>query len=555
MFNNSKKISLTSTARAKLLSGINKLADCVQVTLGAAGRNVTIFDGFRFHITKDGVTVAKAVELEDLEEEAGARIIKDTAGRTNDFAGDGTTTAVVLARAIAQAGIKAVEDGCNPMHLKGGIEIATDYVVKYLEANTEKIDISSIEAINNITAISANGDKEAASLITEAISSVGVDGLVTIEESTSPKSGLEIVQGLGFDQGYVGFHFTTNAARTKAEHSKCRVMIFRGKLFDGSIIETLHPLLYKEASALLIIADDFDAKILQYLAINSAKGVFRCIPVKAPIMQPEEKRAVLEDIAVFTGATIIDETVQKHLHKLNLSYLGLASKVVCTQNTTTIIDGLGDKAKLTERLEGLRGENTEFAKVRLAKLTGGIAVINVGGATLSEIKEKRDRVEDAVNSAKAALKQGTIPGGGTSLWHASKYIAANRNLTVANTLDSKDSDFGRGFNILLAAIQQPIKTIIANSGENPIEIISLLEATITTGSTLADVTYGYDVISKEIVNMREAGIIDPVLVTITALKNAASSGGLIITTEALLSPNVKEGAKGMGNPFMGMMNQ
>jgi chaperonin GroEL len=534
-------ISLHSDSREKLLKGINKVADCVEVTLGAAGRNVAIFDGFKHHVTKDGVTVARCVSLADLEEETGCRIVRDAATRTNEAAGDGTTTAVVLTRSIAKLGIKAVAETFEPAQIKAGIDEAVNYVTKYLETNTVKINLENKSELTEIATISANGDREIGNVISDALITVGENGIVTVEDGHQTETVLDVVKGLAFDQGYLGYHFITNATKGIAEHEDCYVMIFRGKLYDTAVIEQLHPQL--KGKPVLIIADDYSSDFLAVLALNATRGAMKVIPIKSPLVVPEEKRAVLEDIAIFTNARIIDETVQKHLNKLCISDLGIARKVITTKSTTTIVEGKYNPAKLETRLELLRNTEGEFAAFRLAKLTGGVAVIRVGGITMSEIKEKRDRVDDAVNSARAALKGGTIAGGGTALYHASEYVKASLSKDSIEKIN--DNGHSRGIAILLQAIQEPMRKIISNAGVAPDKVIAEMPI-----EDLVKVKYGYDVTTKQVVDMREAGIIDPVNVTIAALKNAASAAGLIITTDALISLDMPKDKDGKPiNPF------
>ena len=534
-------------AREKLLRGVDILADAVQVTLGPKGRNVVIDKSFGApRTTKDGVSVAKEIELADKFENMGAQMVREVASKTNDAAGDGTTTATVLARAILREGSKSVAAGMNPMDLKRGIEKAVDSVVAELKKRSKKVKDN--EEIAQVGTISANGDKEVGNMIAEAMAKVGNEGVITVEEAKGLETELDVVEGMQFDRGYISPYFVTNPEKMIAELDDAAILIHEKKL---SSLQPMLPILeaiVQSGRPLLIIAEEIDGEALATLVVNKLRGGLKVCAVKAPGFG-DRRKAMLEDIATVTGGQVISEDIGIKLENVKLNMLGTAKKVRVDKENTTIIDGIGKKADIQARVSQIKKQieettsdyDKEKLQERLAKLAGGVAVIRVGGATEIEVKERKDRVDDALNATKAAVEEGIVPGGGTALLYASKALA---NLTGEN------EDQTQGIAIVRRAIQYPIRMIVHNAGQ---------EASIVVGKLLEQNsnTYGYDAQTEKFVDFIEAGIVDPTKVVRVALQNAASVAGLLITTEAMITdrPDKKVSPPaGMGGGGMGGMD-
>ena len=533
-----KDVKFGADAREKMLRGIDILADAVQVTLGPKGRNVVIDKSFGApRTTKDGVTVAKEIELGDKFENMGAQMVREVASKTNDAAGDGTTTATVLARAIVREGAKSVAAGMNPMDLKRGIEKAVEAVVADLKKRTKKVKAN--EEIAQVGTISANGDKEVGEMIAKAMAKVGNEGVITVEEAKSLATELDVVEGMQFDRGYISPYFITNADKMVAELDDAMILIHEKKLTS---LQPMLPVLEAVVQAgrpLLIIAEEIEGEALATLVVNKLRGGLKVAAVKAPGFG-DRRKAMLEDIAVVTGGQVISEDLGIKLENVKLNMLGTAKKVRIDKDNTTIVDGAGKKADIQSRVGQIKAQieettsdyDKEKLQERLAKLAGGVAVIRVGGATEVEVKERKDRVDDALNATKAAVEEGIIPGGGTALLYATKALA---NLTGDN------DDQTQGIAIVRRAIQYPIRTIAHNAGQ---------EASIIVGKLLEQKssTYGYDAQSEKFVDFIDAGIVDPTKVVRVALQNAASVAGLLITTEAMITDRPKKEAAPAGAP-------
>ena len=533
-----KDVKFGADAREKMLRGIDILADAVQVTLGPKGRNVVIDKSFGApRTTKDGVTVAKEIELGDKFENMGAQMVREVASKTNDAAGDGTTTATVLARAIVREGAKSVAAGMNPMDLKRGIEKAVEAVVADLKKRTKKVKAN--EEIAQVGTISANGDKEVGEMIAKAMAKVGNEGVITVEEAKSLATELDVVEGMQFDRGYISPYFITNADKMVAELDDAMILIHEKKLTS---LQPMLPVLEAVVQAgrpLLIIAEEIEGEALATLVVNKLRGGLKVAAVKAPGFG-DRRKAMLEDIAVVTGGQVISEDLGIKLENVKLNMLGTAKKVRIDKDNTTIVDGAGKKADIQSRVGQIKAQieettsdyDKEKLQERLAKLAGGVAVIRVGGATEVEVKERKDRVDDALNATKAAVEEGIIPGGGTALLYATKALA---NLTGDN------DDQTQGIAIVRRAIQYPIRTIAHNAGQ---------EASIIVGKLLEQKssTYGYDAQSEKFVDFIDAGIVDPTKVVRVALQNAASVAGLLITTEAMITDRPKKDAAPAGAP-------
>ena len=543
-----KDVKFGADAREKLLRGVDILADAVQVTLGPKGRNVVIDKSFGApRTTKDGVTVAKEIELADKFENMGAQMVREVASKTNDTAGDGTTTATVLARAIVREGAKSVAAGMNPMDLKRGIEKAVDAVVADLKKRSKKVKDN--EEIAQVGTISANGDSEGGKMIAQAMAKVGNEGVITVEEAKGLETELDVVEGMQFDRGYISPYFITNAEKMVAELEDVAILIHEKKLTS---LQPMLPILEAVVQAgrpLLIIAEEVEGEALATLVVNKLRGGLKVCAVKAPGFG-DRRKAMLEDIATVTGGQVISEDIGIKLENVKLTMLGSAKKVRVDKENTTIVDGAGKKADIQARVGQIKKQiddstsdyDKEKLQERLAKLAGGVAVIRVGGATEIEVKEKKDRVDDALNATKAAVEEGIVPGGGTALLYASKGLA---NLTGAN------EDQTQGIAIVRRAIQYPIRIIAHNAGE---------EASIVVGKLLEQKsqTYGYDAQNEKYVDFIEAGIVDPTKVVRIALQNAASVAALMITTEAMITdrPEKKGPPQGMpgGGGGMGGMD-
>jgi len=537
-----KEVKFGADAREKLLRGVDILADAVQVTLGPKGRNVVIDKSFGApRTTKDGVTVAKEVELGDKFENMGAQMVREVASKTNDAAGDGTTTATVLARAIVREGAKSVAAGMNPMDLKRGIEKAVEAVVADLKKRSKKV--KSNEEIGQVGTISANGDHEVGDMIAKAMSKVGNEGVITVEEAKSLATELDVVEGMQFDRGYISPYFITNAEKMTAELDDVAILIHEKKLTSLQPMLPILESVVQSGRPLLIIAEEVEGEALATLVVNKLRGGLKVAAVKAPGFG-DRRKAMLEDIAIVTGGQVISEDIGIKLENVKMNMLGSAKKVRIDKENTTLVDGAGKKADIQARVGQIKAQieettsdyDKEKLQERLAKLAGGVAVIRVGGATEIEVKERKDRVDDALNATKAAVEEGIVPGGGTALLYASKNLA---NLTGEN------DDQTQGIAIVRRAIQYPIRIIVQNAGQ---------EASIVVGKLLEQksATYGYDAQGEKYVDFIDAGIVDPTKVVRVALQNAASVAGLLITTEAMITerPEKKSppmpGGGGMG---------
>ena len=537
-----KDVRFSSDARDKMLRGVDILANAVKVTLGPKGRNVVIEKSFGApRITKDGVTVAKEIELEDKFENMGAQMVREVASKTNDIAGDGTTTATVLAQAIVREGAKAVAAGMNPMDLKRGIDQAVAVAIDDIKARAKKV--KSTEEVAQVGTISANGDRFIGEEIAKAMQKVGNEGVITVEEAKSLETEVDIVEGMQFDRGYLSPYFITNAEKMIADLEDPYILIHEKKL---SSLQPMLPILeavVQTGKPLLIIAEDVEGEALATLVVNKLRGGLKIAAVKAPGFG-DRRKAMLEDIAILTGGQMIAEDLGIKLETVTLNMLGRAKKVRIEKENTTIIDGAGKKKDIEGRVNQIKAQieettsdyDREKLQERLAKLAGGVAVIRVGGATEIEVKEKKDRVDDALNATRAAVEEGIVPGGGTALLRAKGAVAA---------LKSKNPDVQAGINIVLKALEAPIRQIVENAGvEGSIVVGKLRES--------KDDNFGFNAQTEEYVDLVKAGIIDPVKVVRTALQDAASVAGLIITTEASIAEAPKKDAGGGGMPGGGM---
>jgi chaperonin GroEL len=527
-----KDVKFGADAREKMLRGVDILADAVQVTLGPKGRNVVIDKSFGApRSTKDGVTVAKEIELADKFENMGAQMVREVASKTNDIAGDGTTTATVLARAIVREGAKSVAAGMNPMDLKRGIEKAVEAVVADLKKRSKKV--KSNEEIGQVGTISANGDKEVGDMIAQAMAKVGNEGVITVEEAKSLATELDVVEGMQFDRGYISPYFITNPDKMVAELNDALILIHEKKLTSLQPMLPVLEAVVQSGRPLLIIAEEIEGEALATLVVNKLRGGLKVAAVKAPGFG-DRRKAMLEDIAVVTGGQVISEDLGIKLENVKLDMLGKAKNVKIDKDNTTIVDGAGKKADILARVAQIKTQieettsdyDKEKLQERLAKLAGGVAVIRVGGATEVEVKERKDRVDDALNATKAAVEEGIIPGGGTALLYAAKAL---KELTGDN------EDQTQGIAIVRRAIQYPIRMIVSNAGQ---------EASIIVGKLLEQKsnTYGYDAQGEKYVDFIDAGIVDPTKVVRVALQNAASVAGLLITTEAMITDRPKKDA-------------
>jgi chaperonin GroEL len=525
-----KDVRFSVDARDRMLRGVETLANAVKVTLGPKGRNVVIEKSFGApRITKDGVTVAKEIELEDKFENMGAQMVREVAQKTNDEAGDGTTTATVLAHAIVKEGAKAVAAGMNPMDLKRGIDLAVTAVVADIKKRAKKVGSSS--EVAQVGTISSNGDATIGKMIAEAMQKVGNEGVITVEEAKALETDVEIVEGMQFDRGYLSPYFITNAEKMLAELEDAYVLLHEKKL-PG--LQTLLPVLeavVQSSRPLLIVAEDVEGEALATLVVNKLRGGLKVAAVKAPGFG-DRRKAMLEDIAVLTGGQLISEDLGIKLENVTIAMLGRAKKVVIEKEKTTIIDGAGKKKDIEARVQQIKSQieettsdyDREKLQERLAKLAGGVAVIRVGGATEIEVKEKKDRVEDALNATRAAVEEGIVPGGGVALLRAKKAIGK---------LHNDNADVQAGINIVLKALESPLRQIAENSGfEGSIVVNKILEN--------KSETFGFDAQDEEYVDMVEKGIVDPAKVVRAALQDAASVAGLLVTTEAMVAETPKE---------------
>ncbi|UDF03930.1 chaperonin GroEL [Asticcacaulis sp. AND118] len=539
-----KDVLFASDARDKILRGVNILANAVKVTLGPKGRNVILEKSFGApRSTKDGVSVAKEIELADKFENLGAQLIREVASKTNDKAGDGTTTATVLAQAIAVEGLKSVSSGRNPMDLKRGIDKAVAIVIAEIKASSKPVTSNS--EIAQVGTISANGDTEVGQMIADAMAKVGNEGVITVEEAKTAETELDVVEGMQFDRGYLSPYFVTNPDKMEAVLEDPYILIFDKKI---STLQPILPILeavVQSGRPLLIISEDVEGEALATLVVNRLRGGLRVAAVKAPGFG-DRRKAMLEDIAILTAGQVISEDIGIKLETVTLDMLGRAKKVTITKETTTIVDGVGEKAEIEGRVAQIKQQieettsdyDKEKLQERLAKLAGGVAVIRVGGSTEVEVKEKKDRVDDALNATRAAVDEGIVPGGGTALLKASKKLA---------DLTGDNDDQTAGIAIVRRALQAPIRQISENAG---------VEGSIVVGKILEsdDATFGFNAQTEKYVDLVADGVIDPAKVVRTALQDAASVSGLLITTEAAVveSPK-KEAAPAMPGGGMGGM--
>jgi len=537
-----KVVHFASDSRERMLRGVNILANAVKVTLGPKGRNVVIEKSFGApRSTKDGVTVAKEIELEDKFENLGAQLIREVASKTNDKAGDGTTTATVLAQAIVVEGLKSVAAGMNPMDLKRGVEKAVTKVVEEIKSTSKKV--TSNGEIAQVGSISANGDREIGDMIARAMEKVGNEGVITVEEAKSLETELDVVEGMQFDRGYLSPYFITNADKMEAVLEDPQILIFEKKL---SSLQPLLPVLeavVQSGRPLLIIAEDVEGEALATLVVNKLRGGLRVAAVKAPGFG-DRRKAMLEDIAILTGGQVISEDLGIKLESVTLDMLGRAKKVSITKDDTTVVDGAGEKDGIEGRIAQIKRQiedttsdyDREKLQERLAKLAGGVAVIRVGGATEVEVKEKKDRVDDALNATRAAVEEGIVPGGGVALLKASKALEG---------LTGDNDDQNAGIAIVRRALQAPIRQIAENAG---------VEGSIVVGKVMenSSPTFGFNAQTEEYVDLVQAGVIDPAKVVRTALQDAASVAGLLITTEAAVAEAPKKNAPAPAMPGGGM---
>jgi chaperonin GroEL len=538
-----KEVKFGRTAREKMLRGVDILADAVKVTLGPKGRNVIIDKSFGApRITKDGVTVAKEIELEDKFENMGAQMLREVASKTNDIAGDGTTTATVLAQSIVREGGKAVAAGMNPMDLKRGIDLAVTEVIADLLKKAKKIKTSA--EVEQVGTISANGETQIGKDIAEAMQKVGNEGVITVEEAKTAESELEVVEGMQFDRGYLSPYFVTNPEKMVAELEDAYILLHEKKLSNLQAMLPVLESVVQTSKPLLIISEDVEGEALATLVVNKLRGGLKIAAVKAPGFG-DRRKAMLEDIAILTGGQVISEDVGIKLENVTLDMLGRAKKIQITKENTTIVDGAGKKKEIEGRISQIKAQieetssdyDREKLQERLAKLAGGVAVIRVGGATEVEVKERKDRVDDALNATRAAVQEGIVPGGGTAL------LRCSINIKVKGA----NADQEAGINIVRRALQSPCRQIASNAGD---------EASIVVGKILDQKsdTYGYNAQTGEYGDMITMGIVDPVKVVRTALQDAASVAGLLITTEAMIAEiPKKESAGGGGMPDMGGM--
>jgi chaperonin GroEL len=538
-----KDVKFHSDARDRMLKGVNILADAVKVTLGPKGRNVILDKSFGApRITKDGVSVAKEIELSDKFENMGAQMVREVASKTNDIAGDGTTTATVLAQAIVTEGMKSVAAGMNPMDLKRGIDKAVLKVVAEIKAMSR--DVSGTEEVAQVGTISANGEAEIGQKIAEAMQKVGNEGVITVEESKSMEFELEVVEGMQFDRGYLSPYFVTNADKMNVELEDCYILLHEKKL---SSLQPMVPLLeavIQTQKPLLIIAEDVEGEALATLVVNKLRGGLKIAAVKAPGFG-DRRKAMLQDIAILTGGQVISEDLGMKLENVGLEMLGTAKRVRITKDDTTVVDGAGEKSEIEARVAQIKQQieettsdyDREKLQERLAKLAGGVAVIRVGGATEIEVKERKDRVDDALNATRAAVQEGVVPGGGVALVHAAK---------VLEGFEGDNADQNAGIKIVRRALEQPLRQIAENSG---------VDGSVVAGKVREskDTSFGFDAQLEEYGDLMKKGIIDPAKVVRTALEDASSVAGLLVTTEAMVAEKPEPKGQGGGMPDMGGM--
>src|SRR6188472_3443071 len=540
-----KDVKFSTDARDRMLRGIDILANAVRVTLGPKGRNVVLDKSYGApRITKDGVTVAKEIELEDKFENMGAQMVREVASKSSDFAGDGTTTATVLAQAIVKEGSKSVAAGMNPMDLKRGIDLAVEAVVEELQKNTKKV--TSNQEIAQVGTISANGEKSIGDMIAKAMDKVGKEGVITVEEAKSLETELEVVEGMRFDRGYISPYFITNADKMRVEMEDPYLLIYEKKL---SGLQELLPLLeavVQTSKPLVIIAEDVEGEALATLVVNKLRGGLKVVAVKAPGFG-DRRKAMLEDIAILTGAQAISEDLGIKLDKVTVNMLGRAKKVMIEKENTTIVSGAGKKSDIEARIKQIKAQieettsdyDKEKLQERLAKLAGGVAVIRVGGSTETEVKERKDRVDDAMNATRAAVQEGVVVGGGVALVRASKKLQG---------LEGANSDQTAGIAIVRKALQAPLRQIAENAG---------VDGSVVAGKVMEseDPSFGFNAQTEEYGDMFKFGVIDPAKVVRTALQDAASVAGLLITTEAMIADKPEprgQAGGGMGGGMGGM---
>ena len=540
-----KDVKFDTDARNRMLAGVNILADAVKVTLGPKGRNVVLDKSFGApRITKDGVSVAKEVELEDKFENMGAQMVKEVASRTNDEAGDGTTTATVLAQAIVKEGLKQVAAGLNPMDLKRGIDLATAKVVEGIKDASREVKDSA--EVAQVGTISANGEAEIGQQIADAMQKVGNEGVITVEENKGLETETDVVEGMQFDRGYLSPYFVTNADKMIADLDDCMILLHEKKL---SSLQPMVPLLeqvIQSQKPLLIIAEDVEGEALATLVVNKLRGGLKIAAVKAPGFG-DRRKAMLQDIAILTGGQVISEDLGMKLESVTMDMLGTAKKIEITKDETTIVDGAGEKAEIEARVAQIRTQieetssdyDREKLQERVAKLAGGVAVIRVGGMTEVEVKERKDRVDDALNATRAAVQEGVVVGGGVALVQAGKAL---------DTLEGANADQNAGINIVRKAIEAPLRQIAENAG---------VDGAVVAGKVResSDAAFGFNAQTEEYGDMFSFGVIDPAKVVRTALEDAASVAGLLVTTEAMVAdkPAKDGGAPAGGMPDMGGM--
>jgi len=544
-----KEVRFSADARTRLLKGVDTLASAVGVTLGPKGRNVVLDKSFGApRITKDGVTVAKEIELTDKFENMGAQMVREVASKTNDEAGDGTTTATVLAHAIVREGAKAVAAGMNPMDLKRGVDLAVAKVVEKLQERSQKVKDS--EEVAQVGTISANGEAEIGNMIAEAMQKVGNEGVITVEEAKSLDTELDVVEGMQFDRGYLSPYFITNADKMNCELESPHILLHEKKLTSLQPMLPVLEAVVQSGKPLLVIAEDIEGEALATLVVNKLRGGLKVAAVKAPGFG-DRRKAMLEDMAILTGGQVISEDLGIKLESVSLEMLGSAKKVSITKDETTLVDGAGGKDDIQARCGQIRQQveettsdyDREKLQERLAKLAGGVAVIRVGGATEVAVKERKDRVDDALNSTRAAVEEGIVAGGGSALIYAASAL---------DGLSGENDDQRVGVDIVRKALQSPVRQIAENAGEDGAVVAGkLLETT-------DNVNWGFDAQNGEYTDLVKAGIIDPTKVVRTALQDAASVAGLLITTEAMVAekpePKQPMGAPGGGMPDMGGMD-
>ncbi|HTC06189.1 MAG TPA: chaperonin GroEL [Xanthobacteraceae bacterium] len=525
-----KDVKFSSDARERMLRGVETLANAVKVTLGPKGRNVVLDKSFGApRITKDGVTVAKEIELEDKFENMGAQMVREVAQKTNDLAGDGTTTATVLAASIVKEGAKSVAAGMNPMDLKRGIDIAVAAVVEDIKKRSKKV--ASSAEVAQVGTISSNGDAAVGKMIAEAMQKVGNEGVITVEEAKALDTEDEIVEGMQFDRGYLSPYFITNAEKMVAELEDAFVLLHEKKLSGLQAMLPVLEAVVQSGKPLLIIAEDIEGEALATLVVNKLRGGLKVAAVKAPGFG-DRRKAMLEDIAILTGGQLIAEDLGIKLESVTTAMLGRAKKIVIEKEKTTIVDGAGKKKEIEARVNQIKAQieettsdyDREKLQERLAKLAGGVAVIRVGGATEIEVKEKKDRVEDALNATRAAVEEGIVPGGGVALLRAKKSVGK---------LHNDNADVQAGINIVLKALEAPIRQIAENSGVEGSIVVNKI-------SENKSETYGFDAQTEEYVDMLDKGIVDPAKVVRAALQDAASVAGLLVTTEAMIAEVPKD---------------